>query len=329
MDFQNPVVINEETSDFSEWLSNVAGSFRFGYILKQIEKGTQFVVQIPEQFQSAFQSGDLQMTHNSQTGKLWPSLYRLLPDGRHEFVANLPVVENSYVQGNPLQDITVNFQTMMLQKQLSAINKQLQSITKTVNRIEQGQYDDRVAELKSGFEALEFALEIRDANERKQELIIAQRDIRNAQNKFLQTLGSLLNNYEPIPENAIKRYLKRLKTGYFEEREKEFYKIQDYWFLYVGSTRLLAGSYEITGDKERAQRVIENSLNDIDDLNFEKISTFIHLHPDRNYFFDNPIETMKKNSEKYLIAIDEKRNDCLRIEISGQELLEVIENGKR
>lgn len=261
MDFHNPVVINEESADFPKWLSNVAGSFRFSYILKQIEKGTQFVVQIPEQFQSAFQAGDLQMTHNSRTGKLWPSLYRLLPDGKHEFVANLPV-EESYVQGNPFLDLTANFQNMMLQRQLSTINSQLKKITKTVIRIEQGQYDDRVAELKSGFESLKFALKNQDETQINQELLLARRDIRNAQNKFYQTLKSLLNDYAQIPENVFLRYWKRSKNGYFEERQKEFYKIQNYWVLYINSTRLLAGSYEITGDKERAQEVIDNSLDD-------------------------------------------------------------------
>ena len=226
MDFHNPVVINEESADFPKWLSNVAGSFRFSYILKQIEKGTQFVVQIPEQFQSAFQAGDLQMTHNSRTGKLWPSLYRLLPDGKHEFVANLPVVEESYVQGNPFLDLTANFQNMMLQRQLSTINSQLKKITKTVIRIEQGQYDDRVAELKSGFESLKFALKNQDETQINQELLLARRDIRNAQNKFYQTLKSLLNDYAQIPENVFYDIGKDQKMVILKSARKSFIKFR-------------------------------------------------------------------------------------------------------
>lgn len=91
----------------------------------------------------------------------------------------------------------------------------------------------------------------------------------------------------------------------------------------------MAGSYEITGDKERAQEVIDNSLDDIDGLCFDNISTFRFLLPDREYFFDNPIETMKKNSEKYLDTIEKNRHDCLRIELSGKNILEVTGNGKQ
>ena len=322
MDFNNPSLINVESPDYSRWLSDVAGSFRFASILSQIKTESKFVVQIPEQFQIDFQTGKLHLTQNSRTGKLWPSLYRLLPDGRHEFVANLPVVEETYVQGNPLQDITVNFQTMMLQRQLSAINKQLNSIDKTVNRIEQGQYDDRIAELKSGFEALEFALENRDENARKQELIIAQRDIRTAQNKFLQTIKSLLNNYEPIPENRLAFLWKNRKQEYYDQHLKEYLIIQDYWFYYVDATKLLAGSYEITGDKERSQKVIDNALNDIAKLNFDNISTFSFFNPDRKYFFDKPAKKMENESRIFLQSIP--KSDCLRIELSGDKLLKEI-----
>lgn len=45
-------------------------------ILDNVQVGTEYVVQIPEQFDKQFQSGEFWIMENSKTGKLWPTLMK-------------------------------------------------------------------------------------------------------------------------------------------------------------------------------------------------------------------------------------------------------------
>ena len=79
-------------------------------ILDNVQIGTEYVVQIPEQFDKQFQSGEFWIMENSKTGKLWPTLMKKGDDGKNKIVTPLGIKKESFVQGNPIQDMTQQFQ---------------------------------------------------------------------------------------------------------------------------------------------------------------------------------------------------------------------------
>ena len=60
--------------DFGALLEQVVQYVSMGDILNKIHVGTQYVVQIPTEFQSAYESGEMFIMENMKTGKKWPSL---------------------------------------------------------------------------------------------------------------------------------------------------------------------------------------------------------------------------------------------------------------
>ena len=71
--------------DFNELLEQAVQCVNMGDILSKIHAGTQYVVQIPAEFQSAYESGEMFIMENMKTGKKWLSCraiqYRNWPTG--------------------------------------------------------------------------------------------------------------------------------------------------------------------------------------------------------------------------------------------------------
>ena len=86
------------------------GSFVLGSILagldlqdvvSQIKKGTQYVVQIPQEYRKGLSSGRYTFLQNKNTGKTWATICEKLPNGQTKIVSNCPIkAENFLRQGS-------------------------------------------------------------------------------------------------------------------------------------------------------------------------------------------------------------------------------------
>ena len=75
-------------------------------ILAKVEAGIQYVVQIPAEFQKAYESDAVSYTHLTLPGKTWPSLMKVAENDCNQVVTPLPIAEQAMVQGNPIQDLS-------------------------------------------------------------------------------------------------------------------------------------------------------------------------------------------------------------------------------
>ncbi|MBQ6502303.1 MAG: hypothetical protein IJI57_00140 [Flexilinea sp.] len=320
--------LNDEPGvDTEDLFGKIAGLLRMEDIIKNVQKGVHFVVKIPEQFIEAYNRGDLKMLE-SQDGTNWASLYKINESGRYEFVANLPVQEESFIQGNPFQDFSANLQTMMIQKQLSALKEAIKDVAETVQRIEQGQTDDRIGLIISGRDQIIAALENKDPEARKRELEHGRQSLNDGRSQVFTTLSTRASAYEPIPGNKFKFYFKRLNTKYSPKRERDFYSVQDYFDLYMDATKTLAASYAIEGDMERAKSTIERAARDLSRIDFENVSTIRYLHPKRdNWFFEDSPNLMKDEATECIEST--KKYDCFLLEVPAEKLLPEGEDDDR
>lgn len=79
--------------EFNALLEQAVQCVSMGDILSKIHAGTQYVVQIPAEFQSAYESGEMFIMENMKTGKKWPSLMKIAEDGKQQVVTPLPIAE--------------------------------------------------------------------------------------------------------------------------------------------------------------------------------------------------------------------------------------------
>ena len=69
---------NSEGFDFRALLGQAVQCLNMADIIAEIKAGTQYVVQIPAQFQEAYESGEMFIMENMKTGKKWPSLMKIM-----------------------------------------------------------------------------------------------------------------------------------------------------------------------------------------------------------------------------------------------------------
>ena len=165
-------------------------------ILDNVQAGTEYVVEIPEEFQKQYESGEFWIMENSKTGNLWPSLVRKGDDGRNKIVTPLGIKKESFVQGNPIQDMSQQIQMAQLQSSIKEQTELLESICKSVKHIQKGQMNDRIALLESGKKQVYLALKRSDDDPGKRIAIEnGIHDLINAQDKIYEALKLQINEF--------------------------------------------------------------------------------------------------------------------------------------
>ena len=75
---------HDKGHDYKKMLAAAVQLFSAADIIGKIQKGAEFIVQVPAQYQAELQAGALEMMHGSKSGKTWATLVRKLADGKQE-----------------------------------------------------------------------------------------------------------------------------------------------------------------------------------------------------------------------------------------------------
>ena len=232
---------HDNRHDYKKMLAAAVQLFSAADIIGKIQKGAEFIVQVPAQYQADFQAGALEMMHGSQSGKTWASLVRKLTDGKQEIVCNCPITEQMRLQGSPVQNLSGIYQNLYMQQKLAELSEQVQEVYDAVIRIEQGQMDDRIGKLLSGRDDVQRAMQNPSSAARERELELARSKISEAQHQIGQTFKSRIEDFKPIPENKLARRFREIlspTTSYMKKCDQEFRKLQEYFEFYLRATQI-------------------------------------------------------------------------------------------
>lgn len=196
---------HDKDHDYKKMLAAAVQLLSAVDIIGKIQKGAEFIVQVPAQYQAELQAGALEMMHGAKSGKTWATLVRKLADGKQEIVCNCPITEQMRLQGNPVQNLSGVYQNLYMQQKLAELSEQVQEVYDAVLRIEQGQMDDRIGKLISGRNDAMRALENPKSEARERELELARSKISEAQSQIGQVFKSRIEDFKPIPESKLAR----------------------------------------------------------------------------------------------------------------------------
>lgn len=316
--------------DYKGIVNKVCQYINVADVISKVKKGVEYVVEIPLEFQGGVENGEYWMMENSKTGKMWPSLMELGEDGRNKIVTPLSVKKKSFVEGNPTKDITSNYHNLYMQQQMNELVGLVESTLQTVERIEHGQMDDRIALLEAGKQGFILALSQKDDDSRSTAMLNAINNITIAQNQIFETFKRRVGEFEALPKSAIVRFLREVSSprSYLDKKDNEYDEINEYYGLYLQATRMLAGAYAMIGDTDNAKMVFDMSIDKTKNLDFSKLKTieFAHKNADIEKIYESASEFLIE--EKRICLEDAKEYDCLSISITGDKLLEVLENEK-
>lgn len=312
--------------DFNALLEQVVQYVSMGDILNKIHAGTQYVVQIPTEFQSAYESGEMFIMENMKTGKKWPSLMKIAEDGKQQVVTPLPIAEQAVIQGNPIQEFA-NWQYQLgMQQQMDRLSDMVEKTYREVKRIENGQLDDRIGLLEAGKTGLLLAMTMPEGNERNLQMNSSRQNLLEAQSQIMETLKRRVSDFEPLPKKPLVRIAQEwFHPGYNAEKGRAVEEIQEYYDLYLQSTNLLATSYALCGYLDTATQtyiICENKLKEID---FSNVETIRYEYKElKDMFYSDPVGYFATAQE---ICLDKAKSyDYVALKVSGEKLLEVLGN---
>ena len=325
-------ILTEDKVKFVGALDCLEQCFSMGDIAANIQKGVEYVVQIPVKYQEMFNKGEVYINKNERTSVEWPTLMRKAENGRPQFVDNLPVKQQSLVQGNPVQDMCINFHNIAMQQQIAQLAAQLQETCEVVRLIEQGQQDDRIAVLEAGRDEIAYALTLKDEASRRAHIESGRSKLIEGTSLLGKALERRVTNFEAIPKNPVLRFGKAvLKSGldsdYLVQKDQEFNNIEECYELYKRATTMLAMSWAITGENETVKATFDKSISFLKGLDCEAVKTVEYVHKDaKDLFYQVGVKELERDQK---LCIEKAESyDTLMIELSGDKLLEVIEHGK-
>ena len=117
------------------------------------------------------------------------------------------------------------------------------------------------------------------------------------------------------------------KEGYLENRYQEYNEIQEYYSLYLQATQMIATAYIFLGSYKNVNEVFIDAKDELRKINFNNIETLKYILKEEELFFLNFEKNI--NFEKRLAINQSKKIDCVRISITGEELLEVYDYGRK
>ena len=323
------LTITEETvnADVKGYLVMLMQYANIGEVVTHIEKGVEYIVQIPLKHKKAFDAGELFINENTKTGVLWPTLYKKLESGKREFVDNLPVKKELRVQGNPFERIAQGYQNIYLQEQIAKLTEIMTRTLQVVEQIEKGQKDDRVGLMKGAKNEILLALNF-PPEERRLAIVQARSQLHEAQSQILEALRTKVGAFKIIPESAWKRFwIEVAHSGTFDRWDRDFREIQSYYSLFLQATQLLADSYAICGYTLEAERVYELAEEEMAAISFDAMKTLRYIHKtNSDMLYYHPVEYVTADKEACLEAA--KDYDFIALSVSGEKLLEVFNDGE-
>ena len=295
--------------------------------LSHVERSIEYVVQIPIKHQEAFDAGKVFINQNSKTGVMWPTLYEKLENGKRKFVDNLPIKQEEIIHGNPFESLAVSYHNLYMQQQITELADALHETYLAVRRIEQGQLDDRIGRLLAGKDQIRFSLNA-SPEEKIVDMAQGRSNLLVAQKQLLQTFKSRVSGFEPIPESCFARFwLEVLHNGTHRRKDHEFTEIQKYYALYLQATQMVATSYAICGQMDAAEQVFIEAEQEMRELDFGALQTLRYIHKNNTeMFYYHAAEYIA--TEREICLEDAQDYDAISLQVSGEKLLEVFENGR-
>lgn len=314
--------------DYMGALDRAAQYVNMANIARTIEKGVEYVVQIPAKYQKQFEAGEYFINKNKTTGIEWPTLMRKAENGQYRFVDDLPIKQQEFIKGNPFQDMCNSYHNIVMQQQLAQIADTVAETYETVKMIEVGQQDDRIALIESGKEQILLAMSIQDEEHKKDLLRSGAHDLLLGKEQIGKALLRRVEAFKALPDSGFSMFFTTLtRPGYLSKKDDEVEAIQECYSMYIEATKMLAATFAYTGETAAVEQTFKKSISFLKEIDFSAVKTIELSHKDvdlSDWFFNHPVEYIEV--EKAPCLESAKEYDYVQIEVSGDDLLEVIKD---
>ncbi len=316
--------------DFAGAVNKLTQYVNIAEITSRIEKGVEYVVQIPAQYQKQYEAGEYFINQNKATGIEWPTLMRKAENGQYRFVDDLPIKQQEFIQGNPFQDICNSYHNIYMQQQMAQLSEKIEETYQTVRMIECGQQDDRVALIEAGRKEIILALLLQNENDRNEQMRLGIHNLLLGREQIGKAMVRRIEAFEPLPESRVVLFLNILAhNNYQSKKDDEIENIQECYEMYLQATKMMAGAYAYKGEMAAVEQTFEDGISFLKNINFGKLKSIKLAHKGVNLddmFYNQAIKYVE--IEKQQCVESGKSYDYVALEVTGDKLLEVLADGR-
>ena len=90
---------------------------------------------------------------------------------------------------------------------------------------------------------------------------------------------------------------------------------------------MLAASYAICGETEKAKLVFDQAKDKVAQIDFDKVERIGLIHPNETDWISNEAPLYLESGKKECLE-EARKYDMLTLKVSGEMLLEAFENGR-
>ncbi len=290
-----------------------------------ISPETEYVAKFTPKLLELMDEHDVQFLKDKATGELLPDLYDYTNKG---FGGKVRLEVRSTVTAQDLLNFNIAANNLMIQQKIEELAVEIRKIQRIAVQIERGQDNDRFAKVEAGRNMLQQALKISDDDDLKRKMIVDAIALLNEGKALIEkTIIEKLNIIEEIPKNPIIRAWKIfIGNGYLEDRRAEYKSIQEYFYYYCMALEPLAYAYDSLSQSKIIREILQESKSVLEHSKLDILRSFEPLlieKPSENVWYLNGERYEKELIEAY------SENKPIEIVLTGQQLLEVLDNEKR
>ena len=217
-----------------------------------------------------------------------------------------------------------------MQQQMAQLSERIEETYQTVEMIERGQQDDRVAFIEAGRKEIMLALTLQDENDKNEQMRLGIHNLLLGREQIGKAMVRRIENFEPLPESRVVLFLNTLAhSNYQNKKDDEIENIQECYEMYLQATKMIAGTYAYKGEMTAVEQTFEDGIAFLDDIDFGKLKSIELAHRGvdlDDMFYNHALWYMEIEKKQFLES--GKLYDYVAVEVTGDRLLEVLSDGR-
>lgn len=289
-------------------------------LIKVINKETTYIARLPKKLEADMRAGLLDFMTDKKTG----DNLGMLVDQKHKARGYMHIDEVTKA------DIVSNIANIAIQQQLAQVTEVINDVRSRVISLQEGHDADLFGSVKGMHQQL---LQMRDAKnpETKKQLATHAITILNeVRGKIEVAVLNAMRNIDIVPDSDWAILLKIAKNkNFLSDTVEKYDRIEEFFGYYVTATQLLGYAYAFLDEPASYDEIFTPSRELTENENLQKLIAA------ENLYEESIGETWYKKPENYLLKIERathrlflENDDTIEFEITGEKLLEVIDNGR-
>lgn len=287
---------------------------------RYIQRGKVYLAEIPRKLQSEFDEGKVKFMTIKDTGE---QVSELVGPNNFGTRSHMIIKDADIVHSNIPHDLA----TIAMQQQLAQMAAVLDEVRSRLIEMQQTYDASLLGELRGMRDLLAQVQTVKDLETQHDLIKGAIVDLNKTRGKITERLIDEMKKMPEVPDSAFKRVFRTFwKEGYRDNVVSGYEKIQELFGYYLAASQLLAYAYALIGEEQ----VYETIFTPDSELGNKQ---FLHNLINSEGIIGIEGERWYSNPQRYLGYVLEEakrlfvqKSDVIAIELTGEQLLEAVEN---